>query len=390
MIHHIKDTEELKRKALLKQRLEASLAKDIYQVFNSGAAIKKLRDMAGLIMKAMGTGDLGAFQQATTKEGQLRLWDKLGKTQSAFVLFSSSQTYLLKLDATDCADIIRLAGEWVEQGGVANAAFEGFGDTDWKQHQPMSDTVKEAYRPGVGAGNNKAKVENVWSDGKGRFEGLDKKRDRNRQGEAIEPHIKDLMRDPKAVSGMQLKRLTGNSNILKLDRLFGLVEACDISGTTTDTVFALEVFGAQIGLTAGYYLLPLGTIVHNMHHSVLEVATALTLNQCIDYHIGFFSTLAPLAKGGLPPELNQIHEILNVAEADMIAQQLHFLNYYEGGRLSGGYLITEGLVEQFRRSELSASTTLLDKARTLLTSPYPSRYEVEMLFHQCLPGALLV
>jgi hypothetical protein len=396
MILNIRDTALLRLKALNKQVLEARLAKQVYEVFDRGAALQKLQAMAGLIMQALGRGDAGAFDRAVKAECALRLWERVPKTQSVFAVYSGSRMYLSKLDASDCADLIRLAGEWVEQGGMAAAGFTGFTSTDWQKDRTMSDSIKEAYRSGVGSGSNKSQVENVWADRKGRFSGVGASNRERGDGRNIEDHVRGWMRDPNAFSGMAgkpgtnnkfSKRVKGTSNVLRIDRVFGLLEACDISGTTTDTVFALEVFGAEAGLTAGYYLLPLGTIVHNMHHSLLEVATALTLTKCIDYHIGFFSTLAPLAHGGLPSELRALSGIFSGAEAEMRANELHFLNYYAGGQLRGAYLITGNDIDRFKTSNLSHSTTMLDKARCLLSSDHPPVHEIVRLMEHCMPGA---
>lgn len=390
----LKDIRELQQKARDKQIIEAQLAKSIYEVFDKGQALKKLQDMAGVILTRMGRGDPTPFKDAVNEEANLRVWNKVNKIQFDFIRMSNV-IHRVKFDATDCADLIRLAGAWVESGGLANPAFSGTGDTDWQQNQPMGATVKEAYRSGVGSGSNKSKVENVWSDGKGRFQNVaGKKRDRG-AGWRIEGHVLPYMRDQQGFSGMAglmvkgakfSKRLQGNSNILKLDNLFGLLKGCDVSGTTTDTVYALEIFGAEVGLTAGYYLLPLGTIVHNMHHTLIEVAGALTLTKAIDYHIGFYSSLAPVATRGLANELSALTGILNDAEMKMSNQNLHFLNYYWNDKLAGAYLMERGDLERFKSSNLSHSTTMMDKVCHTI-GPFPTKMEVKVLIERNMPGA---
>ncbi len=49
---------------------------------------------------------------------------------------------------------------------------------------------------------------------------------------------------------------------------------------------ALETWGHN-NISEAYYLLPIGTIVHNNHHALIEVALALSINGVIDYRIGF-------------------------------------------------------------------------------------------------------
>jgi hypothetical protein len=214
----------------------------------------------------------------------------------------------------------------------------------------------------------------VWADNKGKFMGLPARRDRG-PGQTIESNIRPYMRDPKAFSGMGGlpakpgigKRAQGQSNILKLDRLFGLITGADISGTTTDTVFAMEVWGREI-LTAAYYMLPLATIVHNNHHSLIEVALAMTLDGIINYDVGFYTTLRP--KGcALPPELSKIAEILAIAEISSFNQ--HFLLYYDNGsiRPSGCIRFTPDEINWLKAIGFWRGRRLLRKAPTLPNSP---------------------
>jgi hypothetical protein len=271
--------------------------------------------------------------------------------------------HLRKLDATDCADVIRLAGAWVERGGLQGGA---------RAHMPRGNdpgTAKEAFRVGG---------KQFWGPGaRVREDGWD-----------IEPHLVPFMRDQRAAfTGMagqrghhgkkRSKRAAGSSSVLQLDRLYGLVVACDISGTTADCVFALELFGAEYGLTAAYYMLPLGTIVHNMHHSVLEVALVASLNGEMEYHVGFFETLRPMRAAAFPPELNGLQQAIDVARAQMQNEELHHLRYYEGHLPKG--------IFQFRRHELAALRTspISDAVEMLGRAPclggYPQRSDVVRL-----------
>lgn len=328
------------------QTAEAMLAKGIYDVFNSGEALKNLQAIAKVILKQMLEGPELAFDLAIKDEGNLRLWKKVPMNRPGFAMWQSP-VYLKKLDATDCADLIRLAGAWVESGGLGNRA-------------PAD--VKEAFRGGG---------DQTWGPN-ARV---------RKSGWEIEPHVRPHMRDPNAgFSGMGgvggthgkkfSKRAAGTSSVLKLDRLFGLIVACDISGTTSDTVFALEVFGAALGLSPAYYMLPVGTIVHNMHHSVLEVALAISLNEEMDYHIGYPGTLKPTHCGAFPPELSAISGVLQMADTRM--KSLHHLRYYEGPLPKG--------VFKFETDSDLAKLQNLAKAKEILKwaygGGYPSRDEV--------------
>ncbi len=91
--------------------------------------------------------------------------------------------------------------------------------------------------------------------------------------------------------------LANHSAVGKLDRVFGLLEGADISGTTADTCYLIHAFG----LGRLMYLLPLGTLVYNFHHSWIEVALALSTNRMItgiDYDLGFYSSCLPAPAPG--------------------------------------------------------------------------------------------
>ena len=88
------------------------------------------------------------------------------------------------------------------------------------------------------------------------------------------------------------------SVIAAMDRTFGLLpKGGDISGTTTDSIYALRWAGGQLGLTKdlidAIQLLPLVTMVPQGHHTIVECAYPLSRFGLIDYHIGYYGTLAP-------------------------------------------------------------------------------------------------
>lgn len=347
----LEDPNEVFRLSRETQIVEAQLAEGIYGVFNSGGALKKLQAVAKVILRKMMAGPPLAFRGAIAEEGNLRLWKKVPKNQVGFGMWQSP-VLLSKLDASDCSDLIRLAGAWVEKGGLGDLA-------------PAS--VKDAFRAGG---------DQVWGPTARVREA----------GWEIEPHIAPHMRDQNAgftgmggVGGhhgkLASKRAAGTSSLLKLDRLFGLIVACDISGTTADTVFALEFFGSTVGLTPAYYMLPLGTIAHNMHHSVLEVALATSLNGDMDYHIGFPHTLKPTSCGAFPPELYGLQRVLDAAHHKMAG--LHHLRYYEGSQPKGAFKFDRSLdVRQLSNSPLSNAKRMLEWASG---GGYPSRDDVVRL-----------
>jgi hypothetical protein len=342
-----------------RQEVEAAFARSVYNVFNQGVALQKLQAVASSLLQMMMDGPGAAVDAALRDEGGLRLWEKVPKSRPGLAMWQGP-VHARKLDATDCADVIRLAGAWVEVGGFgdANPAQPPQGNTP--------GTVKDAFRAGG---------QSVWGGGaRVRAGGWD-----------IEPHLRGHMRDPNAAfSGMAgvrghhgkkaSKRAAGSSSVLQLDRLYGLVVACDISGTTADCVFALELFGGDFGMTAAYYMLPLGTIVHNMHHSILEVALVASLNGEMDYHVGFFDSLRPLRASGFPAELAGLQNAINTADSQMRQRGLHHLRYYENQAPKGAFQFQGAELVALRNSPISNAVTMLGRAPCL--GGFPQRHTV--------------
>ncbi len=118
--------------------------------------------------------------------------------------------------------------------------------------------------------------------------------------------------DPIWHTGITLFKLKQESTIRKIDALFGLPEGADISGTTTDHAYGIFycLYSLEQKAKAGsipqstvdrvnkrlplVLLTPLIQMIAEYHHSMLESATALSLNDLIDYKIGFYTSLLPL------------------------------------------------------------------------------------------------
>ena len=82
--------------------------------------------------------------------------------------------------------------------------------------------------------------------------------------------------------------------LYRIEIAFGLRVGATISGTTTDTLYFLNVFEHVIDLDPIFYLLPLATIVAPGHHSLIEAAMPLSIHERIAYSIGLYSTLLPI------------------------------------------------------------------------------------------------
>ena len=358
-----------------KQQLEADVSKSVYKVFDSGEAILTLRKFIRVMVNYMTRrSNFKALKDAIDKESELRVWNKITKSPDGLKYFVKNNVFLNRLDATDCADLIRLSGEWVERGGHL--------DDD----RNLND-IKKSYRKGLpekrfseqqGSGQ-RGPVGDVWAQRQGHLGSPVARRDRGDDKE-IELHLKPFMRDPGARSGMGgPRRAKGNSTIKKLDNLFGFIIGCDISGTTTDNVFAFDHlnFGPD-GLNLGYYIFPLATIIHNNHHTTLEVAMSLSLDEKIDYRIGFYETLLP--KGGLPNELSRIENIYREAANKARHKRLHILCYYDNNnRLEGAY--------RFNSTEVDTLRATLVGTEVMKAALNMSRFPKEMEVKKLLPGA---
>jgi len=388
-----------------KQRVEAQLAKSLYEYFNKGEALRNLQTLAGRLLSGMLYGVANAqilFDYAAEEEGGLEVWTKInGKTWQAADAFYKRNGEST-LNASEVSDLIRLFGAWVEWDnnpakvkgrleapnvGLARPGLTGNMTSAWGQNLTNSAGTKEAYRTGV-PGNkgpwSPQEVESVWSDKKDRFKDVPGARRDRGDGWAIEEYIREYMRNPTGFSGMAgvaanqkgSKRAKGDSNVLKIDRLFGLIVGCDISGTTTDTAFALETQGGDIkGLTAAYYMLPLATIVYQNHHSLIEVALALSLNGILDYHVGWYTTLKPTSIkstiAALSKEFAGVDSLLDAAERD--PRNDFFMCFYSrSGALQGAYVFTLEEARKLKAANVFRGIELLRKAPGMPYAPTDS------------------
>jgi hypothetical protein len=376
---YIVKAQDILNRSMIKKMYEQSLVDAIYSVFNSPEVLRLLRATAKAALKSIDdSGMIDPIFRACNEEKLIDVW----KNHHARPDILGIKKLLKKADtfsAADCSDIFRLAGAWVEQGGLGATGA----------------AVKEAYRPGVnkdgtpalGTPDQQAHLNSkraVWGDdshktlGKGQdyidlnYEGV---HSRNRTPFDKKKGFFDLprpvhKRPGQGTAGRELKRVSGPSNVLKIDRLFGLSEMCDISGTTGDSTFAVEVWGHQnvngVGdLSEIYYILPVGSIAGSAHHSLLEVALVLSLNKVIvpGYQIGFYETLLPNKNIVLPGVLGRIRAQFQAKETHMKNNKLHFLRFYNERREVAGGIVFDGQeIEWLRnKSNLFTATTLLSK-----------------------------
>ena len=138
------------KKIIMKQELEAKLAKKLYAIYAKDIHIKPLQNTVLEILKSMVTR-LGRKQsevklrKAINDEPYLRLWKKLKK--DLMHTWLSTKGIPGTLDPTDCGDIFRLAGAWVEYG--AGDDYVDVEDPGNPETSGLWAKTKDWYRPGV-------------------------------------------------------------------------------------------------------------------------------------------------------------------------------------------------------------------------------------------------
>ena len=283
------------------------------------------------------------------------------------------------LDASDCADIMRIYSEFIESAGENKAGFKksnpaftekfGISGRRWSHYEWLQErrkirgeekilkeqwawkkeekewgwvsTMKKGLKvPGW------ARPEFMASDF---FEGIkffpDKKNPKKfvpQKGKPDKPegrHVRLRLAHPADAKqkllgliedvwlynrgvdpepGIVKWKLHPMSAVYQLDRMFGLPEGADISGTTADTIFAIEVLYGDLiekikdaGLMEDVLeirplisLLPFASMVSRGHHTTLECALTLTLNDYISYGAGYYKSLYPEAYNQEIPNFN--------------------------------------------------------------------------------------
>jgi hypothetical protein len=411
MPKHIDNKTEVMKWIEEKQQLEVMLAWDLLETFNNTPAlINPLRAMAGKAVDEMLEMDTDAVNAAIAEErgrpNMQVLTNRLVLTQRdeshdkkiprSQVLQVNKQEDLERiinigtLDAQYCSDIVRLYGTSVEKAA-------GRGISSYKK----LDKEKSDLRKGGQDVWNKGETGQQWGRHRGGADfapkgkvdvGLKTISKRPASSTWCEKQIEDanitnvhrfLIYQQGGQSGF---RLYDTSTVGKIDRVFGTVPAADISGTTTDNVFFISRFSEVIkrdytyALDPIFHLLPLGTIVAGAHHSLLEVALALSLNKKVDYQIGFYETLMP-NRSGFPnhPGITNIKEALVAAEKHRYNHLM--LVYYESpGKVAGCYKF-DSFEQQFRKFARATDVLTLFRA----APAWPSQRQ---LFKICANNSL--
>ncbi|MBN1569530.1 MAG: hypothetical protein JXA73_16925 [Acidobacteria bacterium] len=159
------------------------------------------------------------------------------------------------------------------------------------------------------------------------------------------------------VRGVDKFRFEPKSVIAAINRTFGLrPEGADISGTTTDSLYALNWAGGVAHVSNEVLgiiqLLPLVTMVPQGHHTIVECAWPLTRHKqkdgstYLDYHVGYYSTLAPMNAGAAAH--GRIEGILKDFDAD--ERNKHILVWGRGAGEQGVWMSTEEEIAAFKKA----------------------------------------
>ncbi len=354
-----------------KQQLEVMLAWDLLERFNSASMIGPLRAMANAAIKTMVRMPTAKVKDAIQDERKYAnmqyLANQLVLSASRggrpIVLTVNNQEDLAGIwdknpmpDAQYCSDIIRLFGTCVEKCGGQLAAkkleYRGGGRGPWADGKDRGDPIT--------FGRHRSKGKNVpfapvpgWTDVGLLSPEVRAQKEREFQNQKPDPRLILAQRAQKQIDeaniskvqrfliyqqgGQSVIAMTDQSTVARINRVFGTVPASDISGTTADTLFFFDQMkGSFVNgqIDPVYYVLPAATIVAGAHHSLLEVALALSLKYPmtkIDYHIGFYTTLLP---EGATINRGEILESLVAAEKHRYNH--HMLIFYKGPNVIDG------------------------------------------------------
>jgi hypothetical protein len=314
-----RDRKEILNFANHRFTIEQLLARELLNTFEDDKpSMELLRGMVSMAIEVMlKMPTLAKTAQET--ERHLSVWKRFPTLESVRegVLMRSGR----KLTVTECADIIRLYGEYVEQGHKDNipklvsenqtkSGFREFGKPVFDQKQGFRHRGQFlSPQEKIAAGVSNELVLGA--------------------GEAWKEQLVGGLG-----GGIQLKQAAGTDVLGKIEKVFGIPRGAAISGTTADTVHFMKKFGAAVGgLDPIYFIVPVASLVYNYHHSLVEVAMTLTLNGLMDYSIASYSTLLPKKSGTrLKPS---VFSLLNRFEARI--DNKFILNHYNGSTIEGCY-----------------------------------------------------
>jgi hypothetical protein len=183
----------------------------------------------------------------------------------------------------------------------------------------------------------------------------------------------------KKFGGVMVWKIEDTSTIGKIDRTFGLPFGADISGTTTDNLYFLTGWADISKGDPVVMMLPIAAIVGEYHHSLLEVAAAMSLRKVISYSIGFYTTLLPALPTGMGSlgQRGSISAALERAEKDPRNQ--HILLHYQNQKIAGCFVAEAAEFEAFKKLA-SIDIRLWPKFNAL--PPFPEEQHIMQLLSE--------
>jgi hypothetical protein len=353
------DEDRIKRLIQEKQANEIELSWDLLEVFNTHEPlIGPLRQLVSFAVDEL---------EDMKRESQIghrivkTAWDKevagpKNKTLIKYGTLIKIRNNVPALKAEECNDIIRYYGEVVELAGKKYRAQKKA-----SKYTPPPGTLKKYDALDTEKGTFRRGGDPVWKAGR--------QRDKTPPTAPVEHPYNapyDFIYSQKG--GIANITLRDTSTVLKIDRVFGLGLAGDISGTTTDALFFINrysnLFRAQFNqypLFAAalddpiYQLLPLATLVAGGHHSLVESALSLTINRHltgVNYKIGLYTSLLP--DNTNHPTRGEIWNKLHLAETNL-RNRLMLIYYKRPTRIGGCFLFAKKGVERYQFEQLATA-----------------------------------
>ncbi len=206
------------------------------------------------------------------------------------------------MSAVHCGDVIRFFGEIAEEHPDLNQVRENFqiGGKDFWDKKKSVDAILpmegQQADPGtrvrLGTKHKLGPLSDSMKGKMGRFGATQQDLNRTRKVSFRSLEFRSEGEMTQIGAGMKVWSPQDLDILYRIEVAFGLRVGATISGTTTDTLYFLKVFG-KFGMDPIFYLLPFATIVAPGHHSLIEAAIPLALAGKINYCIGLYSTLMP-------------------------------------------------------------------------------------------------
>ena len=207
-----------------------------------------------------------------------------------------------RLNAVHCGDVIRFFGEVAEEHPDLNAAREAFqvgGKDFWdkkKSANAILPKVGHQADPGtrvrLSTKHSLGAPDATLHDRMKTYGATPQDLQKTRKVAFRSLELRTAGEMAQIGAGMKIWAPQDLDILYRIETAFGLRVGATISGTTTDTLYFLSVFG-KVRMDPIFFLLPFATIVAPGHHSFIEAAMPLALARKVDYSIGLYSTLLP-------------------------------------------------------------------------------------------------